>query len=93
MDYGEVYSPVAHNTKCYMLLFMANVCNFEIELIDVCQAFLNVPLKEDIYIYIYISIYMYVYMLCLCMYTCICIYMISSERNQKGCIYFTTYVC
>ena len=49
VDYGEVFSPVAHNTMCRMLLSMANACDFEIDLVDVCQAFLNATLEEDIY--------------------------------------------
>jgi hypothetical protein len=49
LDYGEVFSPVAHNTICRMLLSMATACDFEINLVDVCQAFLNAELTEDIY--------------------------------------------
>ena len=49
IDYGEVFSPVAHNTMCRMLLSMANACDFEVDLVDVCQAFLNAPLEEEIY--------------------------------------------
>jgi hypothetical protein len=49
LDYGEVFSPVAHNTICRMLLSMANACDFEVDLVDVCQAFLNAPLEETIY--------------------------------------------
>ena len=49
LDYGEVFSPVAHNTICRMLLSMGNTCDFEIDLVDVCQAFLNAPLKEEVY--------------------------------------------
>jgi hypothetical protein len=49
LDFGEVFSPVAHNTICRMLLSMANACDFEIDLVDVCQAFLNAPLEEEIY--------------------------------------------
>jgi hypothetical protein len=32
-----------------MLLSMATACDFEIDLVDVCQAFLNPPLEEEIY--------------------------------------------
>ncbi len=49
LDFGEVFSPVAHNTICRMLLSMATACDFEINLVDVCQAFLNAPLTEEIY--------------------------------------------
>ena len=28
---------------------MANACDFEVDLVDVCQAFLNAPLEEEIY--------------------------------------------
>jgi hypothetical protein len=49
LDFGEVFSPVAHNTICRMLLSMATACDFEIDLVDVCQAFLNAPLEEEIY--------------------------------------------
>ena len=49
LDYGEVFSPVAHNTICRMLLSMANACDFYVDLVDVCQAFLNAPLEEEIY--------------------------------------------
>ena len=49
LDFGEVFSPVAHNTICRMLLSMATACDFEIDLVDVCQAFLNAELQEDIY--------------------------------------------
>ena len=49
LDYGEVFSPVAHNTICRMLLSMACACDYEIDLVDVCQAFLNAPLEEEIY--------------------------------------------
>ena len=49
LDYGEVFSPVAHNTICCMLLSMANACDFHVDLVDVCQAFLNAPLEEEIY--------------------------------------------
>jgi hypothetical protein len=49
LDYGEVFSPVAHNTICRMLLSMANACDYEVDLVDVCQAFLNAPLAEEIY--------------------------------------------
>ena len=47
VDYGEVFSLVAHNTICRMLLSMANACDFEVHLVDVCQAFLNAPLVAD----------------------------------------------
>ena len=49
LDFGEVFSPVAHNTICRMLLSMAAACDFEIDLVDVCQAFLNAELQEEIY--------------------------------------------
>ena len=49
LDYGEVFAPVAHNTICRMLLSMACACDFEIDLVDVCQAFLNAELQEEIY--------------------------------------------
>lgn len=49
LDFGEVFSPVAHNTICRMLLSMATACDFEIDLVDVCQAFLNAELQEEIY--------------------------------------------
>ena len=49
LDYGEVFSPVAHNTICRMLLSMACACDYEVDLVDVCQAFLNAPLEEEIY--------------------------------------------
>ena len=49
IDFGEVFSPVAHNTICRMLLSMATACDFEIDLVDVCQAFLNAELQEEIY--------------------------------------------
>ncbi len=49
LDYGEVFSPVAHNTICRMLLSMATACDFEVDLVDVCQAFLNAELQEEIY--------------------------------------------
>lgn len=49
LDFGEVFSPVAHNTICRMLLSMATACDFEVDLVDVCQAFLNAPLEEEIY--------------------------------------------
>jgi hypothetical protein len=32
-----------------MSLFMAAACDFEIDLVDVCQAFLNTELQEEIY--------------------------------------------
>jgi hypothetical protein len=32
-----------------MLLSMATACDFEVDLVDVCQAFLNAPLEEEIY--------------------------------------------
>jgi hypothetical protein len=41
--------PVAHNTICHMLLSMATARDFEIDLVDVCQAFLNASLEEEIY--------------------------------------------
>ncbi len=31
LDFGEVFSPVAHNTICRMLLSMATACDFEID--------------------------------------------------------------
>jgi len=49
LDFGEVFSPVAHNTICRMLMSMATACDFEVDLVDVCQAFLNAPLTEEIY--------------------------------------------
>ena len=49
LDYGEVFSPVAHNTIARMLLSIATACDLEVDLVDVCQAFLNAPLMEDIY--------------------------------------------
>ena len=49
LDFGEVFSPVAHNTICRMLLSMATACDFEVDLVDVCQAFLNAELQEEIY--------------------------------------------
>ena len=49
VDFGEVFSPVAHNTICRMLLSMACACDFEVDLVDVCQAFLNAELQEEIY--------------------------------------------
>ncbi len=35
----EVFSPVADNTVCRMLMSMANACNYEIDLVDIFQAF------------------------------------------------------
>ena len=32
-----------------MLLSVGNACDFEIDLVDVCQVFLNAPLAEEIY--------------------------------------------
>ena len=49
LDFGEVFSPVAHNTICRMILSMAAACDFEVDLVDVCQAFLNAELQEEIY--------------------------------------------
>jgi hypothetical protein len=34
LDYGEVFSLVAHNTICRMLLSMATACDFEVDLVD-----------------------------------------------------------
>jgi hypothetical protein len=49
IDYGEIFAPVAHNTLARMLFSIANACDFEIDLVDICQAFLNAELKEKIY--------------------------------------------
>jgi hypothetical protein len=34
LDYCEVFSLVAHNTICRMLLSMATACDFEVDLVD-----------------------------------------------------------
>jgi len=48
LDYGEVFSPVAHNTIARLLLSIATACDLECDVVDVCQAFLNATLEEDI---------------------------------------------
>jgi hypothetical protein len=49
LDYGEVFSPVAHNTIARILMSIANACDLECDVVDVCQAFLNATLDENIY--------------------------------------------
>ncbi len=49
LDYGEVFSPVAHNTIARILMSIANECDLECDVVDVCQAFLNATLDENIY--------------------------------------------
>jgi hypothetical protein len=48
IDYGEVFAPVAHNTVARMLLALGNALDLEIDLVDICQAFLHAELEEHI---------------------------------------------
>jgi hypothetical protein len=49
VDYDEVYAPVARHVTLRALLAVAAVKDYEIQQIDVKTAFLNGPLREDIY--------------------------------------------
>jgi hypothetical protein len=49
IDYGEIFAPVAHNTLARLLLSIAAACDLEVDMVDICQAFLNADLQEEIY--------------------------------------------
>ena len=49
VDYGEVFSPVAHLSSIRILLAFAAENKLQIHQMDVVSAFLNGELKEEIY--------------------------------------------
>ena len=49
IDYGEIFAPVAHNTLARLLFSVSAACDLEVDLVDICQAFLNADLQEEIY--------------------------------------------
>jgi hypothetical protein len=49
-DYDETYSPVAMLTTVRLLLGLATVHGWAVHVVDVNNAFLNAPLKEEIYL-------------------------------------------
>jgi hypothetical protein len=50
IDFGETYAPVARLESIYILLVYATYHNFKLQQMDVESAFLNGPLKEEVYV-------------------------------------------
>ncbi|KAM0906965.1 hypothetical protein ACQ4PT_016441 [Festuca glaucescens] len=50
IDFGETYAPMAHLESIRILLAYATHHNFKLQQIDVKSAFLNGPLREEVYV-------------------------------------------
>jgi hypothetical protein len=50
LDFGETYAPVARLEPIHILLAYATYHGFKLYQIDVKSAFLNGPIKEEVYV-------------------------------------------
>ena len=50
IDYGEIFAPIIMLKTVYILLVLVIYYNWEVYQIDVIMAFLNLILKEKVYI-------------------------------------------